>query len=53
MTPVFDSDGLDPSSLSGDELLRLSRALRTLGIRDCGGAKLDEAEQAHIKQNKQ
>ncbi len=47
VTPVFDSDGLDPSSLSGDELLRLSGALRTLGIRDCGGVKLYAAERAY------
>ncbi len=49
MTAALDSGRLDPSQISGDQLLRLSHALNTLGVHDYGDARLQAAGQAHIE----
>ncbi len=45
---ALESGHLDPSKLRGAQLLRLSRALHTLGIHDRAGPKLQAAEQEHL-----
>ncbi len=49
VTAAVDSGHLDPSRLSGAELLRLSRGLNALGIHGYGNARLHEAQQAHVE----